>query len=154
MATTNTTDPVTSALQQMTAAFQMWQPAAGTAIPRPMDLPAQLFAGYVSDLQQICGDALEQQRALFAEGAMAFTEKMPGLLFTRRPQDLTELQLEAMVAAVEASSRRARIWADLSKRLGDRYAELAHELARELDNAATPGDEKTEEPVSRVRKAG
>ncbi len=44
--------------------------------------------------------------------------------------------MKMLASLFEASAKRSEIWADLSKQLGSRYAELVHQMAQDIDQTA------------------
>ena len=152
MPTKDANNAVTSGLEQLNAVFQAWWTLPAAAAPSTAEAPMQQFADFASDLRKFYADAFNRNRDLLLQGTTALSDRIPGHLLGGQPQEAMKIPLKMLALFCEASSQRAEIWTDLSKQVGARYAALAHQMARDVDQtAATPGAAK---PVAAPLPAG
>ena len=148
-----TNEAITSGLEQMNAVIKAWWTLPDASAKNVFEAPMQQVTDFASDLQQIYSDTFERHRELLIEGMTELADWAPASMQAGQPQAAMEAPLKMMASLLEASSKRAEIWTDMSRQLGARYAVLAHQFAQDYDQAATANPaKKTKATPASARK--
>lgn len=128
---------ITSGLEQMNAVFKAWWTRPEIGFSNGSAAPVQQVTDFASDIQKIYSDTFERHRDLLTQEMSGFSGWVPATIHAGQPQAAMETPLKVMASLLDASSKQAEIWADMSRQLGARYAVLAHQLAQDCDQMST-----------------
>lgn len=137
-----------SGLELLSTVAKTWWTFPNAANSNVSEAPVQQLTEFASDLQQIYADTFSRQRDLLLQGTTELSGWTPALMQIGQPQGAMEASLKMMTSMLEASSKRAEIWTDMSRQLGARYAVLAHQLAQDIAQTAAAETTKTPEVKS------
>jgi len=143
-----TVDAITSGLEQMNAVIKAWWTLPDAGAANVSETPIQQVTDFASDLQQIYSDTFERHRDLLMQGMTELASWTPATMQAGQPQGAMEAPLKMMASLLDASSKRAEIWTDMSRQLGARYAALAHQLAQDCDQTSDALTDETPKPTS------
>ena len=135
-----TNDAITSGLEQMNAVLKAWWTLPAVGAQNVSEAPVQQVTDFASDLQKIYSDTFERHRDLLMQGMKELASWTPATMQADQPQTAMEAPLKMMASLLEASSKRAEIWTDMSSQLGARYAALAASVGARLRSGARRHD--------------
>lgn len=137
MTKNSTNDAISLGLEQLNAVVRAWSTLPEAAAGSVAAVPLQPLTDFSADLREIYADALNRQFDLLLQGATELSGWTAALMPGSQSQGAMETQRNMLASMLEASSQRARIWADMSGQLGTRYAALAHQLAQDVAQTST-----------------
>lgn len=148
-------DAITSGLEQMNAVVRAWWTLPNAGAPTVSEAAMQQVTDFASDLQDIYSDTFERHRELLMQAMTELASWAPATMQAGQRQGAMEAPLKMMASLLDASSKRAEIWTDMSRQLGARYAVLAHQLAQDCDPASiAPTAEKANATLVSAREKG
>lgn len=141
-------DAIMPGLELFSTVAKTWWTLPNAATSNLSEAAVQQFTDFASDLQDIYADTFNRHRDLLFHETTELTGRAPALMRTDQPQDAMEESRTLLASMLEASSQRAKIWTDMSRKVGARYAELAHQLAHDIDRRSDAPTDETPEATS------
>lgn len=150
MTTNANNDAIPSGLELLSTVAKTWWAFPNATAPNVSGAPVQQFTDFASDLQRIYADTFNRHRDLLFQEMTELSGRAPALLRVDQPQDAVEEPRKVLASLFEASSQRAKIWTDMSRQVGARYAALAHQLAHDIDQTSDETPKAT--PAAKSKK--
>lgn len=132
----NTKDSnITMGFDRLNALFAWWGVPSSNGNGN-IETQMKRFQTFASDLQKTYGEAYSQHmQALFT-----VNERLAGslqeLMRCRQPQDVIAAESNILATLVEGASLQAKTWVELTQKVQDCCATMAHEAAAEVGRQA------------------